>query len=111
VKCYLMFCYPIYIRRIIMLAYSYYYPRLEDILYYTCLTRKWLKGMIVYAIREEYQMEISLLDRHFKHVNNLVAISCDWDCSLSVILESRITIEKFILDFSSRMTGLSGVAP
>jgi hypothetical protein len=62
--------------------------------------------MNVYAIREEYQMEISLLDRHFEHVDNLVAISCDWDCSLSVILESRITIEKFILDFSSRMTGL-----
>jgi hypothetical protein len=37
-------------------------------------------------------MEISLLDRHFKHVDNLVAISCHWDCSLSVILESRITI-------------------
>jgi hypothetical protein len=79
VKRSLMFCYPIYTLRIIMLSYSYNYPRLEDILYYTCLTRKWLEGMNVYAIREEYQLDISLLDRHFNHVNRLVAIYCDWD--------------------------------
>jgi hypothetical protein len=76
-----------------MLSYSYNYPRLEDILYYTCLTRKWPQGMKVYVIRKEYQLDISLLNRHFKHINKLVAISCNWDWSLSIILESRITIE------------------
>jgi hypothetical protein len=76
-NCSLMFCYPIYTLRIIMLSYSYNYPRLEDILYYTCLTRKWLEGMNVYAIRVEYQLDISLLDKHFNHVNRLVAIYCD----------------------------------
>jgi hypothetical protein len=74
-----MFYYPIYTLHIIMLSYSYNYPRLEDILYYTCLTRKWLEGMNVYAIREEYQLDISLLDRYFNHVNRLVAIYCYWD--------------------------------
>jgi hypothetical protein len=55
-----MFCYPTYTLRIIILSYSYNYPQLEDILYYTCLTRKWPQ---VYVIREEYQLDISLLNR------------------------------------------------
>jgi hypothetical protein len=74
-----MFYYPTYTLRIVMLSYSYNYPRLEDILYYTCLTRKWPQDMQVYVIREEYQLDISLLNRQFNHVNKLVAIFCDWD--------------------------------
>jgi hypothetical protein len=74
-----MFCYLIYTLRIIMLSYSYNYPRLEDILYYTCLTGKWAQGMKVYVIREEYQLDFNLLNRHFNHVKKLVAIYCDWD--------------------------------
>jgi hypothetical protein len=93
VKRSLMFCYPIYTLSFIIMSYSYNYPRLEDILYYTCLTRKWLEGMNVDSIREEYELDISLLDRHFNHVNKLVAVYCDLDCSVSIILESRITIE------------------
>jgi hypothetical protein len=79
VKRSLMFCYPIYTLSIIIMSYSYNYPRLEDILYYTCLTRKWLECMNVYSIREEYELDISLLDRHINHVNKLVAVYCDLD--------------------------------
>jgi hypothetical protein len=49
--------------------------------------------MNVYSIREEYELDISLLDRHFNHVNKLVAVYCDLDWSVSAILELRIKIE------------------
>jgi hypothetical protein len=35
--------------------------------------------MKVYVIRKEYQLDFNLLNRHFNHVNMLVAIYCNWD--------------------------------
>ena len=74
-----MFCYPIYKLLILKLSCFNYYPRLKDILYYTCLMMKWPQGIKVQVIREDEQLDINLLIRHFNHVKMLLAILCDWD--------------------------------